>query len=117
MIPKHETLRNFIARCGWSEECKQEWNEASRKRAAGRFRKHGPGTELKKLLAKIGINAGGCFCNSHAREMDRKGPDWCEANMPTIIGWLHKEAEQRKLPFADFAGKILVRRAIANARR
>jgi len=77
----------------------------------------GPGTELKKLLARIGITASpDCSCNACAGEMDRQGCDWCEANVDTIVGWLREQAEARGLPFLDLAGRMLVRRAIRNAR-
>jgi hypothetical protein len=49
--------------------------------------------------------------------MDRQGVEWCEANLDTIIGWLREQAEARGLPFLDLAGRLLVRRAISNARR
>ncbi len=79
---------------------------------------HGPGTELKKLLAKVGITATpDCSCNARAAEMDRQGVEWCEANLDTIVGWLREQATARGLPFLDVAGRLLVRRAIANARR
>jgi hypothetical protein len=79
---------------------------------------HGPGTELKKLLAKVGIvSSPDCSCNARAAEMDRRGVEWCEANIDTIVGWLREQAEARGLPFLDIAGRLLVRRAIANARR
>ena len=78
----------------------------------------GPGTELKALLKTIGITASpGCSCNKRAAIMDEKGCDWCEENLDEIVGWLREEATKRKLPFLDVAGKILVRRAIRNARR
>ena len=78
----------------------------------------GPGTELKKLLSKIGITPKpGCKCLSRAVEMDIRGCDWCETNVPTIVGWLREEAENRRLPFIDAAGTVLVKRAISNARR
>jgi hypothetical protein len=78
----------------------------------------GPGTELKKLLARVGIVAtDSCPCNARAAEMDRQGVEWCEANIDTIVGWLREQAEARGLPFLDLAGRMLVRRAIANARR
>jgi hypothetical protein len=78
----------------------------------------GPGTELKKLLARVGITATpDCACNARAAEMDRQGVEWCEANIDTIVGWLREQAEARGLPFFDVAGRMLVRRAIANARR
>lgn len=82
---------------------------------------HGPGTELKKLLAKVGIKAdSNCSCNARARAMNEneaREPGWCEAHLDEIVGWLREEAEKRKLPFVDMAGRMLVRRAIRNARR
>jgi hypothetical protein len=79
---------------------------------------YGPGTELKKLLATIGITASpACSCNARAAEMDRKGCDWCEENIDTIVGWLREEATKRRLPFLDAAGRLLVKRAIRNARK
>ena len=78
----------------------------------------GPGTELKKLLAVVGIKATAtCSCNKRARIMDEKGPDWCAQNEDEILGWLREEATKRKLPFVDLAGRLLIRRAIRNARR
>jgi hypothetical protein len=79
---------------------------------------HGPGTELKKLLARVGITASpDCSCNTRAAEMDRQGVEWCEANLDTIVGWLREQATARGLPFIDIAGRLLIKRAIANARR
>ncbi len=49
--------------------------------------------------------------------MDARGCEWCEANIDTIVGWLREEAEKRGLPFLDVVGRLLVRRAIRNARR
>ena len=78
----------------------------------------GPGTELKKLLSRIGITPKpGCKCLARAVEMDIRGCDWCEQNIDLIVGWLQEEATNRRLPFVDAAGRALVRRAIANARR
>lgn len=79
---------------------------------------HGPGSELKRLLARVGIKATvNCSCNAKARLMDERGVAWCEANLEEITGWLREEATKRGLPFLDAAGRVLVRRAIANARR
>jgi len=78
----------------------------------------GPGTELKKLLARVGITATpDCACNARAAEMDRQGVEWCEGNLDTIVGWLREQAAARGLPFLDVAGRLLVRRAIRNARK
>jgi hypothetical protein len=82
---------------------------------------HGPGTELKALLKRVGIVASpGCSCNTRAKLMDAnelKEPGWCESNLETICDWLQEEATKRKLPFLRMAGKILVRKAIRNARK
>ena len=81
----------------------------------------GPGTELKKLLSKIGITATPtCKCNARARYMDEqeaKEPGWCERNIEEIVGYLREAAADRGLPFLDMAGRLLIRRAIANAKR
>jgi hypothetical protein len=80
----------------------------------------GPGTELKKLLAgwPLWIVAKpNCSCNARARTMDSKGCDWVAANESTVVGWLREEAAKRSLPFLDAVGKLLVRRAISNARK
>jgi hypothetical protein len=79
---------------------------------------HGPGTELKRLLARVGIAAApDCACNARAAEMDRQGVEWCEANVDTIVGWLREQATARGLPFLDAAGRFLIKRAIKNARK
>jgi hypothetical protein len=87
-------------------------------RSSALLRLGGPGTELKRLLAKVGIKATeNCPCNSRAAIMDAEGCDWCEANIDTIVGWLRQEASNRGLPFLDAAGRLLVKRAIRNARK
>ena len=78
----------------------------------------GPVTELKNLLARVGIVAApDCSCNAHAAEMDRNGCDWVEENMAEVVGWLREQAHARGLPFMDAAGRALVRIAVRNARR
>jgi hypothetical protein len=78
----------------------------------------GPGTEMKALLAKIGIVASPtCSCNKRAKIMDAKGCDWCDQNIDTIDGWLAEEAKKRKLPYLSLAGKTLIRLAIHRARK
>jgi hypothetical protein len=78
----------------------------------------GVGTQLKKLLGKFGLAAApGCACNARAAEMDINGIEWCESNVDTIVGWLREQAQARGLPFLDVAGRLLIRRAIKNARK
>lgn len=80
------------------------------------------GTELKSLLAgwpfRI-VATADCKCTSRAAYMDAKGCDWCESpeGMAEIMAFLREAAAERGLPFVDMAARLLVRRAIANARR
>lgn len=79
---------------------------------------NGPGTILSKMLSKIGIQSTpNCSCRRRAMEMNTRGPDWCAENIDTIVGWLREESEKRKLPFVDFAGKLLIQRAIKISRK
>lgn len=81
-------------------------------------RHFGVGTELKKLLALIGITASpACSCQRRASFLDDVGVPWCEENIETIVDWLAQEAAKRRLPFFRTAGRLLVRRAIMLARR
>ena len=76
----------------------------------------GPGTELKKLLRRFGIEATpNCKCNARAAEMNRRGADWCRENIETIVGWLREEAHLRRLPFSETAARWMARRAIKAA--
>lgn len=78
----------------------------------------GAGTQLKKLLAKVGIKSTeNCSCNARAKLMNAHGIEWCEENISEIVGWLKEEANKRRLPFLAFPTKILVQRAIAIAKR
>jgi len=80
----------------------------------------GPGEELKALLARFGIRSTpDCQCSKRARymdEMESNQPGWCEQNIETICDWLQEEANKRNLPFLRAVGKLLIRRAISNAR-
>lgn len=81
---------------------------------------HGPGAELSKLLKKFGINpTPTCQCRSKAAQMDAWGPDECEKpeRIEEVLAVMREEAKARGLPFLDAAGRLLIRRAIKNARR
>jgi hypothetical protein len=78
----------------------------------------GPGTELKALLAKIGIRSSPtCSCNKRAKTMDENGIAWCEQNVETICDWLAEESAKRKLPFLRAAGKVIINMAIKRAKK
>jgi hypothetical protein len=48
--------------------------------------------------------------------MDHRGIEWCIKNIELIVDWLEDEARKRHLPFVRTAGKILIKRAIRNAK-
>jgi len=80
----------------------------------------GPGTELSRLLRRFGIEpTPTCACRAKAAEMDRWGPDECSRpeRIDEVVAVMRAEAEARGMPFLDVAGRLLVRRAISNARR
>lgn len=79
---------------------------------------NGVGTQLKKILAKIGIKTTAtCSCNKYAAIMDKNGIEWCENNIDTILSWLEDEAKKRHMPFIKYAAQLVVKRAISNAKR
>lgn len=79
---------------------------------------NGAGSILSGMLSTIGINSSPtCSCKKHIKEMNLRGPDWCESNLDTIVGWLKNEAEKRKLPFVEMVAKAIVRSAIKKSRR
>lgn len=62
---------------------------------------YGPGTELKRLIASLGINPSpSCDCNAKARQMDAWGVEGCKKNRDQIVqgirdnsprwGWMDK---------------------------
>lgn len=78
----------------------------------------GAGTQLKKLLSKVGIKSTeNCSCNARAKLMNANGIEWCEQNVNEIVGWLKEEAAKRNLPFLALPAKIVVQRAISLAKR
>jgi len=79
---------------------------------------NGPGTILSNMLKKIGIKSSeNCSCRRHAIEMNEKGPEWCEQNIDTILGWLKEESTKRKLPFIETVARLLVKRAINKSKK
>jgi hypothetical protein len=81
---------------------------------------HGPGTELSRLLKRFGIEpTPTCACRAKAAEMDAWGCDECSRpeRIEEVVAVMRAEAQARGLPFLDVAGRMLVRRAIANARK
>jgi hypothetical protein len=80
--------------------------------------KGGPGTELHKLLGKLGLSpVEGCKCKGRARKMDEWGPDICEDRINEIVGWMEEEARKRKKWFVRWPAKTVVLLAIKKARK
>lgn len=79
---------------------------------------NGPGTILTNMISTMGIKStSNCSCRRHAIEMNDNGPDWCEANLPVILGWLKEESEKRRLPYIESVASMIVKRAIKTSRR
>jgi hypothetical protein len=79
---------------------------------------NGPGTILSGMISALGIHSTpNCSCRRHALQMNASGPDWCEQNMDTILGWLKEESSKRKLPFVETVARLMVQRAINKSRR
>ncbi len=78
----------------------------------------GVGTELKKMLASVGIRSTpNCSCNARANAMNKNGIEWCKKNKDVILSWLEEEAKKRKLPFFRFFARRMVNIAISNAEK
>lgn len=78
----------------------------------------GPGKWLHKILSWFGIEfRRECKCRARVIQMNKWGCDECLSHMDEICGWLREEAAARGLPYLDVAGKMLVRMAVAFARR
>lgn len=108
---------------GMATECVGTWSPRQTDgvpRAVSTRLQGGPGTELSKLLKRFGIEpTPTCQCRAKAAEMDAWGPDECEKpeRIEEVLAVMREEAKARGLPFLDVAGRLLIRRAIANARR
>lgn len=60
----------------------------------------GPGTELKAILASVGIVPKlNCGCEAMARRMDDWGPQGCRANRQEIVAFLRKK--QRRMSWGE----------------
>ena len=60
----------------------------------GLIKPGGPGTELRKIFAELGVKPGrGCQCKAYARKMDGWGPSGCRARHAEIVAHLQAKAE------------------------
>jgi hypothetical protein len=81
----------------------------------------GPGTKLTELLSTLGFSHNPtCNCQDKSDLMDANEaaqPGWCKENINVIIQWMREESERRRMPFIDAIARLLVMRAIRNARK
>lgn len=55
----------------------------------------GPGTELKNILQKMGVQQKpNCLCGHRMREMDANGVEWCRENLEMIVKWIEEGANE-----------------------
>ena len=79
----------------------------------------GPGCQLRRSLAWFVRDDGKCGCTEYAAEMDRDGPDACEARIDQIVAHLVEQAAKKSVflgAVPSAAILVVVQRAIAAAR-
>ena len=79
----------------------------------------GPGCQLRRTLAWFVRDDGKCGCTEYAAEMDRDGPDGCEARIDEIVAHLLEQAAKKSVflgAVPSAAVTVVVRRAIEAAR-
>ena len=79
----------------------------------------GPGCQLRRSLAWFVRDDGKCGCTEYAAEMDRDGPDGCEARIGEIVAHLVEQAAKKSVflgAVPSAAILVVVQRAIAASR-
>ena len=79
----------------------------------------GPGCQLRRTLSWFVRDDGKCGCTEYAAEMDRDGPDKCEARIGEIVAHLVEQAAKKSVflgAVPSAAILVVVQRAIATAR-
>jgi hypothetical protein len=79
----------------------------------------GPGCQLRRSLAWFVRDDGKCGCTEYAAEMDRDGPDKCEARIGKIVAHLVEQAAKKSVflgAVPSAAILVVVQRAIEAAR-
>lgn len=83
-----------------------------------RQRIKGVGDFLHSALEKWGIKEEyGCSCESHRVSLNAWGPKVCKEHVETIVDWMAKEAEKRKMLFIRFKARQLVHWSIKQAEK
>lgn len=76
----------------------------------------GPGTELKELLASIGLTPQGCRCESRVQQMNKWGIEGCRnpTNRDYIVNWLRTEEKKRGWAEKLKAGLLTITTGLAS---
>lgn len=76
----------------------------------------GVGSNLKRILEKKYKlrSSASCDCNRRAKEMDKKGIEWCERNKEILVKWLCEGAAERMWlkPIVSLFGGIVEKKAL-----
>jgi hypothetical protein len=74
----------------------------------------GPGTRLKRILARLGLReTPTCACRSMRVKMDAVGNEWCREHMDEILGVMREAAADpvsnpMKLPFIEWGARKMI---------
>lgn len=77
----------------------------------------GVGTILQRKLSWFVKPTQSCDCESKAAVMDTWGPDRCESERETILGWLKESADEQKILFVKPVVSCILSSAIKEARK
>lgn len=82
----------------------------------------GVGTELAKLASWFGSASKCQSCQQKAELLDKKGPEWAEEHIDTIVTWLQRAAQRNYLmtliptAITREAARAMVKLAISRSR-
>ncbi len=79
----------------------------------------GPGTEMTRMINRLGLGADCSRCQALAAEMDQRGPAWVEQNFAYVVGRTVSNAEalgHRMGPIRRSGVRLIVRRSVRKSR-
>lgn len=79
----------------------------------------GPGTEMTRMINRIGLGSDCGRCKSLAAQMDQGGPDWVRQNFGYVVSSTVSNAENlghQMGPVRRSGVRLLVRRSIRRSR-
>ena len=79
----------------------------------------GPGTEMTKMINRLGLGSDCWRCKQLAAEMDANGPEWVCANFDCVVSRTVENARRlghRMGPVQQAGVRMLVRKAVRRSR-